>query len=85
MSSEQTVLRSIEKLGPDLVRLLQDLIRQRSVNPPGDVSGVAQVLRRERSTIGLHVSLYTSAPGIVNVQAVLKGTKEASILVERAH
>jgi len=68
-----------------LVRLLQDLIRQRSVNPPGDVSGVAQVLQRELSSIGLDVSLHTSAPGMVNVQAVLKGLKEKPRFLFNGH
>jgi succinyl-diaminopimelate desuccinylase len=85
MSSEQTVLQSIEQLRPNLVRLLQDLIRQRSVNPPGDVSAVAQILQRELSSIGTDVSLHTSAPGMVNVQAVMKGLKEKPRFLFNGH
>ena len=85
MSSEQLVLQSIEKLRPDLVRLLQELIRQRSVNPPGDVSDVAKLLDHELSSIGLDVSLHTSAPGMVNVQAVMKGLKQKPRFLFNGH
>ena len=73
MSDEQGVLQSVERLKSDLVLLLRDLIREKSVNPPGNVSGVAEILRHHLSSIGMDVSLHTSAPGMVNVQAVLKG------------
>jgi succinyl-diaminopimelate desuccinylase len=75
MPSERDVLELIEKSTPDLVRLTQNLIRQKSVNPPGDVSAVAQVLQNDLSQIGMDVTLHTSAPGMVNLQAVLKGAK----------
>lgn len=85
MSSEQRVLQSVEALKPDLVRLLQDLIRQRSVNPPGDVTRVAKVLQNALSSIGLDVSLHTSAPGMVNLQAVLKGSKDKPRFLFNGH
>ena len=75
MSSEQRVLQSIEGLKPNLISLAQDLIRQRTVNPPGDVTGAANVLQHELSSIGMDTSFHTSAPGYVNVQAILKGSK----------
>jgi succinyl-diaminopimelate desuccinylase len=73
MSSERKVLQSIEKLRPDLVTLTQNLIRQKSVNPPGDVSAAAQVLQDDLSSIGMDVTLHTSGLGMVNLQAILKG------------
>jgi succinyl-diaminopimelate desuccinylase len=85
MSSEQAVLQSIDRLKPDAVKLLQNLIRQRSINPPGDVSGPAQILQHELSSIGMNVSLHTSAPRMVNVQAVLKGRGEKPRFLFNGH
>jgi succinyl-diaminopimelate desuccinylase len=75
MSLEREVLQSIEKSAPRLVVLTQELIRQKSVNPPGDVSAVAQVLQDDLSSIGMDVTLHTSGAGMVNLQAVLKCAK----------
>jgi len=85
MSIEQSVLQTIERLKPNLVKLSQDMIRQKSVNPPGDVSGVAQVLQHELSSFGLDVSSHTAAPGFVNLQATLKGSKEKPRFLFNGH
>ncbi|MGP8068584.1 MAG: M20 family metallopeptidase [Candidatus Bathyarchaeia archaeon] len=75
MSLEREVFQSIEKSAPKLVVLTQELIRQKSVNPPGDVSAVAQILQDDLSSIGMDVTRHTSGAGMVNLQAVLKGAK----------
>ena len=74
MSLEQSVLNSVERLKPNLIRLLRELIREKSVNPPGNVTGVAKVLESELTPIGMDVSLHSAAPGMVNLQATLEGT-----------
>ena len=85
MSSELSVLQTIERLKPNLVKLTQDLIRQKSVNPPGDVTSVAHVLQDELAAVGLDVSLHTAAPGFVNLQAILKGSKEKPRFLFNGH
>jgi succinyl-diaminopimelate desuccinylase len=73
MSLEENVLGRIETLKPNLVRLTQKLIREKSVNPPGNEVGVARVLETELSKIGMKVALHHSGPNRVNVEAVLLG------------
>jgi len=85
MSSEKSVLQTIERLRPNLIELTQDLIREKSVNPPGDVTGVARVLQDELVGVGLDVSLHTSGPGLVNLQAIMKGSTEAPRFLFNGH
>jgi len=85
MSLEQTVLHSVDRLKPNLIRLLQDLIRQKSVNPPGDVTGVTNVLEAELASIGMRTSLHTAAPGMVNLQAILAGASEKPRFLFNGH
>jgi len=61
------------------------LIRKKSVNPPGDVTGVAQVLQDELASVGLDVSLHAAAPGFVNLQAILKGSIEKPRFLFNGH
>ena len=61
------------------------MIRKKSVNPPGDVSSVAQVLQDELASVGLDVSLHTAAPGFVNLQAIMKGSKERPRFLFNGH
>ncbi len=85
MSREAEVLEHIEKLKPNLVRLTQELIRRKSVNPPGNVTEAADVLASQLSSIGMSVSLHTSAPGMVNLQAVLKGSSDRPRFLFNGH
>jgi succinyl-diaminopimelate desuccinylase len=85
MSLEQTVLHSVERHKTNLIRLLQDLIRQKSVNPPGDVTGVANVLEAELTSIGMRASLHTAVPGMVNLQAILTGASEKPRFLFNGH
>jgi succinyl-diaminopimelate desuccinylase len=85
MSLEQTVLHSVERLKPNVIRLLQDLIRQKSINPPGDVTGVANVLEGELTSIGMQASLHTAAPGMVNLQVILAGASEKPRFLFNGH
>lgn len=68
-----------------MVKLTQELIQQKSVNPPGDVTGAAHILQDELASIGMDVSLHTSAPGMVNLQAVLKGSKDRPRFLFNGH
>jgi len=61
------------------------MIREKSVNPPGDVSSVAQILQHDLSSFGLDVSLHTAGPGFVNLQAILKGSMEKPRFLFNGH
>ena len=72
-SQQEAVLQSIERLRPKLVELTQRLIRERSVNPPGDETGTARVLNDELSSFGMEVKEHEAAPKRVNIEATLSG------------
>ncbi len=69
----------------DAVRLLADLVRVPTVNPPGsDVPG-AELLARELDRRGLKPELTEVAPGQANVTARIRGTGEAPALLFNGH
>jgi len=72
-SQQEEVLRTIDGMRSRLVELTQRLIRERSVNPPGDETGPARVLEDELESIGLKVKEHEAAPRRVNVEANLEG------------
>jgi succinyl-diaminopimelate desuccinylase len=74
MVSEDAVMGEAEKLQSRLVKLTQELIREESVNPPGNEEGVAQILAEELKSGGAKVRLHEAAPKRVNVEAVLSGS-----------
>jgi len=69
----------------DAVRLLADLVRVPTVNPPGADTEGAQLLARELDRRGLHPELTEIAPGQANVTARLRGTGEAPALLFNGH
>jgi succinyl-diaminopimelate desuccinylase len=69
-----SLLNQIEKLEPDLLKLVQDLVRIPSENPPGDEQEVAHFLSRTLSDLGFKVDQYEVASKRVNVVATLRGT-----------
>jgi len=82
---EQYVMQTIETLQPKLVGLTQELIRRRSVNPPGDETEVAKVLHDELASIGMRVNLHEAVPKRVNLEATLRGLKEGPIFLFNGH
>ncbi len=69
----------------DAIRLLADLVRVPTVNPPGADTEGAQLLARELDRRGLHPELTEIAPGQANVTARLRGTGEAPALLFNGH
>jgi len=84
-SQQQAVLESIDKLRPKLVELTQRLIRERSVNPPGDETGTARVLVEELESFGVKAKERQVAPKRVNVEAVLGGIERGSRFLFNGH
>ncbi|MGA2612170.1 MAG: M20 family metallopeptidase [Spirochaetia bacterium] len=69
----------------DAVRLLRDLVRVPTVNPPGADTPGAELLARELERRGFKPELTEIAPGQANVTARLRGTGEAPALLFNGH
>jgi succinyl-diaminopimelate desuccinylase len=67
------VLKEVDSRKNEIVKLVQDLIRYKTVNPPGDTSEIAGFMKDYLSERGLNVKLYESEKGKVSVVATLKG------------
>lgn len=83
--TEETVLQSIDKLQHELVELTQRLIREKSVNPPGDETGTARVLADELIAIGARVKEHEAAPKRVNVETILPGVEHGARFLFNGH
>ena len=68
---EQRLLASIKE--PEIVRFCQELVRRKSVNPPGDELPVAEYIASTLKGFGLQVELVTHGPNRASVLARLKG------------
>ncbi len=76
-------LESVDR--DDAVRLLADLVRVPTINPPGaDVPG-AELIAHELDRRGLAPELTQIGPGQANVTARLRGTGEAPALLFNGH
>jgi len=67
------VLKEADSRKNEIVKLVQELIRHKTVNPPGDTSDIAGFMKDYLSKRGLSVKLYESEKGKVSVVATLKG------------
>ena len=65
--------------------LLADLVRARSVNPPGEEGAVARILAARLTALGLETRTLESAPGRPSVIARLKGTGGGPTLLFNGH
>ena len=61
-------------LRDEAVELLQRLIRLDTVNPPGNESAAAELLREYLEESGVEVELYAKEPGRANLVARLRGS-----------
>lgn len=60
-------------LRDDVTALLQELIRVDTVNPPGNETVAAELLRARLEPLGIECSLYSRQPGRANLVARLRG------------
>jgi acetylornithine deacetylase/succinyl-diaminopimelate desuccinylase-like protein len=67
------------------IELLRELLRLRSVNPPGDEAAVVAVLERYLSNAGLTTKLLTSPGGRANLVARVPGSRHRPALVLLSH
>jgi len=84
-SQQETVLKTIDGMRSKLLELTQNLIREKSVNPPGDETGPARVLAEELASIGLKVKEHEAAPKRVNVEANLPGSERGLRFLFNGH
>jgi len=69
-----------------LIETTQKLVAAASPNPPGDVTGVAEVATSLLEVIeGVRLARYETAPGIVNLVAVITGAGPGRRLVFNGH
>ena len=69
----------------DTIRLLADLVRVPTVNPPGADTPGAELLARELDRRGLKPELTEIAPGQANVTARLRGSGGRPALLFNGH
>jgi acetylornithine deacetylase/succinyl-diaminopimelate desuccinylase-like protein len=72
-------------LGDEAVRLLQELIRLNTVNPPGNETLAAELLRDYLQPFGVECELYAREPHRANLVARLRGRGEGPSLLLLSH
>ena len=82
---EDALLRLVDKLKPNLLTLVQDMVRIPSENPPGDERDVARLLREKLSEIGFKVQEHEVASKRINVEAILRGKGGGHSLLFNGH
>jgi succinyl-diaminopimelate desuccinylase len=82
---EDIVLNQVEKLKPNLLELVQELVRIPSENPPGNEQEVAQFLSGVLSKIGFKVDHFAVANKRVNIAAILRGKGGGRSLLFNGH
>ena len=76
----------VEALRAFLIETTQKLVAVASPNPPGDVTAVAEMAAGLLQTIeGIRIARYETAPGIVNLVAVIPGAGPGRRLVFNGH
>ncbi|MDC7125921.1 MAG: M20 family metallopeptidase [Spirochaetales bacterium] len=60
------------------LNLLQNLVRAKSVTPPGDVSDSTNVVTNFLKSSGINFDIVEGKPGVKNVVAKLKGSKKSN-------
>ena len=67
------------------VELLRELLRVRSINPPGDEAAVVEILESYLSDAGLQTEILTSPRGRANLVARVDGPQDRPALVLLSH
>jgi acetylornithine deacetylase/succinyl-diaminopimelate desuccinylase-like protein len=67
------------------VELLRDLLRVRTINPPGDEAGAASLLETYLTDAGLEIKILMSPEGRTNLIARLDGPQDQPALVLLSH
>src|SRR5713226_9758556 len=73
------------KARDEALKLLSDLVRIDTINPPGNESRAAEYMRGVLAAEGIAVQVYESAPGRGNLVARIKGSGKKKPLLLMAH
>jgi succinyl-diaminopimelate desuccinylase len=84
-SDRQQLLDWIEKDRDDLVRFLQELVRCKGPNPPGDTRSTADFLRRALDKEKLAYRVISPHPEMPNIVAAFEAGKPGKHLVLNGH
>jgi succinyl-diaminopimelate desuccinylase len=85
MSNYKNILNEIGNREDEIVKLCCNLIEFKSVNPPGDVSEIANYVKDYLLGRGFRVETVAPDKGRVNVIASLRGGESKRILVWNGH
>jgi acetylornithine deacetylase/succinyl-diaminopimelate desuccinylase-like protein len=72
-------------LGEEAVQLLQELIRLNTVNPPGNETRAAELLRDYLEPFGVECELYARDPARANLVARIRGRRDGPSLLLLSH
>jgi acetylornithine deacetylase/succinyl-diaminopimelate desuccinylase-like protein len=72
-------------LRDEVAELLQELIRLDTVNPPGNETRAAELLREYLGSSGVHVDLYAKVPERANLVARIPGRGDGPTLLLLSH
>src|SRR6185436_16765230 len=83
-SGEQQLM-AVETLRAEVTELLQELIRVDTVNPPGNETAAAELLREYLESNGVQCELYAKVPGRANLVARIPGSGDGPRLALLSH
>jgi succinyl-diaminopimelate desuccinylase len=83
---QRSIVEAIATRRDELIAMAQRLVAAASPNPPGDVSAAATVAHELLETIdGVTIRRFETAPGIVNLVAVITGSRPGRRLIFNGH
>jgi acetylornithine deacetylase/succinyl-diaminopimelate desuccinylase-like protein len=76
---------AVQALREEVTTLLQELIRLNTVNPPGNETAAAELLRDYLEPLGIECELYARVPGRANLVARIRGHGDGPRLLFLSH
>jgi len=79
----ETIIEGMHSV--EAIKIIQDLVRLPSENPPGKEDEIAQYIENFMKGLGLDVSYFEFLPGRPSVMGVIKGLKRKPVLMFNGH
>lgn len=83
--TDREVVNYVEEHAQDNIEFLQELIRAKPVNPPGDEHRAAKLVQPRLEELGFEVEEYTEIEGRPNLVARLPGDGDGPTVLSSAH